>query len=215
MCSLHLNNGSCHVKQPHPPSMPNKKLYPTPLASRMSSFIGIVVYLWECQVDVGECWEFTKEKKKIQRHKQAKQSKIQAKPNKQRIRWSPTSRWRASSSSCLSSLVMSLWCSCDKQLRILPSSSSPEHSCWVFIGNKNSFKLWACLHAYDHRLGFPTKLFKIQAFLHACYYCLDCHKTLQDRSFLAFLLACLLLVCLQASFLVKCPSPAWTSIPIS
>ncbi len=148
----------------------------------------------------------------------SKQSKAKAKPSQTKQakdQMISTSRWRASSSSCLSSLVMSLWCSCDKQLRILPSSSSsPEHSCWVFIGNKNSFKLLACLHAYDHRLGLPTKLFKIQAFLHACYYCLDCQQNSSRSEFSCFL-ACLLLVCLQTSFLMKCPTPAWTSIPIS
>jgi hypothetical protein len=88
MHSLHLNDGSCHVKQPHPPSMPNKKLYPTPLASRMSSFIRIVVNLWECLADIGECVRIHKRKEedsKAQASK-AKQKPSQAKPNKQRIR---------------------------------------------------------------------------------------------------------------------------------
>ncbi len=83
MHSLHLNDGSCHVKQPHLPSMPNKKLYPTPLASRMSSFIGIVVNLWECLVDIGECVRIHKRKEedsKAQASK-AKQSKAKAKPS--------------------------------------------------------------------------------------------------------------------------------------
>ncbi len=86
MHSLHLNDGSCHVKQPHPPSMPNKKFYPTPLASRMSSFIGIVVNLWECLVDIGECVRIHKRKeedskaqasKAKQKPSQAKQAKDQ------------------------------------------------------------------------------------------------------------------------------------------
>jgi hypothetical protein len=47
----------------------------------------------------------------------------------------------------------------------------------VFIGNKNSFKLWACLHACI-RLSPGIA-----------------NKTLQDRSFLAFLLACYWFVC--------------------
>jgi hypothetical protein len=54
----------------------------------MSSFIRIVVNLWECLVDIGECVRIHKRKEedsKAQASK-AKQKPSQAKPNKQRIR---------------------------------------------------------------------------------------------------------------------------------
>jgi hypothetical protein len=51
----------------------------------MSSFIGIVVNLWECLVDIGECVRIHKRKEedsKAQASKaKAKQSKAKAKPS--------------------------------------------------------------------------------------------------------------------------------------